>query len=291
MSERNWQRDSDFRPRSGIDDVRARALSYATQYVETVGLSLGGNEGIIGKLTGEPGATGESRVTGITTQEFATAWPSHDAFITDLFCELANQAKIDRADTQTLLTTWQYLSGRVDDLRTAEGRRRVLIDVIRTAAEYNFEVVTASNKWRTYAALSATIMSWPEGEARTRVLDALRESEFAFVETMESFYRNVLPTIGYRLKPEFHNDYQPFVVAAASVIEGLGIVRATVPALVEAHFEIPAEDNTDRWSVASLAFVGVVDAFIEPNPEFVADDAILRLSTGVDVTPQANTDD
>jgi hypothetical protein len=179
---------------------------------------------------------------------------------------------------------------RVDELRSGEGRRRVLIDIIRTAAQYNFDVVTASNKWRTYAALSTTIMSWPEGEERTRVLDALRASELAFVETMESFYRNVLPTIGYRLKSEFHNDYQAFVVAAASVIEGLGIVRATVPALVEAHFDIPAQGETETWSVASLAFIGVLDAFFELDPEFVPEEAIARVSGGVDVTPQSQSD-
>lgn len=270
-----------MRPNSGLDDVRARVLRSATRHVESVGLSLGISTAIIEKISAD---------AGVSARQFSRVWPSPDAFLADLFCELANQAQIDRADTQTLLTTWQYLSMRVDDLRSADGRRRVLIDVIRTAAEYNFDVVTASSKWRTYAALSTTIMSWPEGEARTRVVDALRASELAFVETMESFYRNVLPTLGFRLKPAFNNDYQPFVVAAASVIEGLGIVRATVPALVEAHFDLPAESGSETWSVAALAFMGVIDAFCEPDPAFAPDEAISRLSTGVDVTPQAPSD-
>lgn len=277
----NWNRGSSLRAESGLDEVRAKVLLSATQHVESVGLSLGISAALIEKLSSD---------AGVTAKQFAKVWPSPEAFLTDLFCELANQAQIDRADTQTLLTTWQYLSMRVDDLRSIEGRRRVLIDIIRTAAEYNFDVVTASSKWRTYAALSTTIMSWPEGEARSRVIDALRASEFAFVETMESFYRNVLPTIGYRLKSVFHNDYQPFVVAAASVIEGLGIVRATVPALVEAHFDLPADGGDETWSVAALAFIGVVDAFFELDPTFVPEEAISRLSTGVDVTPRSQSD-
>ena len=263
------------------EDVRAKVLRRATQYVESVGLSLGTTTALIEQLSAD---------SGITPRQFAQVWSTPEAFLTDLFCELANQAQIDRADSETLLTTWQYLSMRTDDLRSLEGRRKVLVDIIRTAAEYNFDVVTASNKWRTYAALSTTIMSWPDGEARTRVLNALRASEFAFVETMESFYRNVLPTIGYRLKPEFNNDFQPFVVAAASVIEGLGIVRSTVPALVEAHFNLPVADGTEPWSVAALAFMGVVDAFIEPDPAFISDDAISRLNTGMDVTPQSRAE-
>ncbi|WP_336659670.1 hypothetical protein [Leucobacter sp. USHLN153] len=255
-------------------------LATAVRHVETVGLSLGINGTVIDRLTAE---------AGLSPKQFAQSWVSHDAFLADLFIELANQAQIDRADTETLLTTWQYLSMRVGDLRSAEGRRSVLIDIIRTAAEYNFEVVTASSKWRTYAALSTTISAWPEGEARARVLEALRASEMSFVETMENFYRNVLPTVGYRLRPMFNNDYQPFAVAAASVIEGLGIVRATVPPLVEAHFTRSIERangvDEESWSVAALSFMGVVDAFIEPDPAFDAEEAISRLSGGVDVTP------
>lgn len=260
------------------DDVRTSVISHAIQYVEAVGLSLRDNASVMEQLAAD---------VGITSRQFTQIWPTSEDFLTDLFTELANQARIDRADSNTLLNTWQFLSMRVDDLNSLEGRRSVLIDIIRTAAEYNFDVVTGSNKWRTYAALSTTIMSWPEVDSRTRLLDALRASELAFIETMESFYRNVLPTIGYRLKPEFNNDFQPFVVAAASVIEGLGIVRSTVPAIVETHFDLPVDGGTEPWSVASLAFMGVVDAFIEPDPEFNLHEAVSRLSTGVDVTPQS----
>jgi len=278
VSEENWKRGGNQRPQSGLDDARARVLDRAIRHVEETGLSLGMNSELVERLAGD---------AGVPVRQFTKIWPSADSFLADLFCELANQARIDRADTQTLLSTWQYLGTRVDDLRTAEGRRGVLIDLVRIVTKYNFEVVTASNKWRTYAALSTTIISWPDPEARTRMLDALRASELSFVDTMESFYRNLMPTMGYRLRAGFHNDYQPFVIAAASVIEGLGIVRETVPALVDAHFDLPSADATESWSVASIAFMGVLDAFFELDPAFVPEDAIARLSGGIDVTPQA----
>lgn len=263
------------------EEVRVRVLDRAAQYVETVGLSLGIGSALVEQISSD---------AGVTPKQFAQVWHTPEAFLTDLFTELAHQARIDRADSETLLTTWQYLSMRVDDLSSIEGRRSVLIDVTRTAAEYNFDVVTASGKWRTYAALSTTIMAWPDGPDRARVLEALRASELAFVETMESFYRNVLPTIGYRLKAEYNGDYGPFVVAAASVIEGLGIVRSTVPALVEAHFDRPTPQGHEVWSVAALAFMGVVDAFIEPDPNFEPAEAVSRLNTGIDVSPQSHSD-
>ncbi len=281
MPKPNWNPTENVVSQSTDENIRVKVLRSATEFVESDGLTLGLRTGLIDEF-----AAG----AGISKRQFSQVWSSQETFLADLFCELANQAQIDRADTETLLTTWQYLSSRVDEFYTSEGRRKVLVDVIRIAVKYNFDVVTASNKWRTYAALSTTILSWPEGEDRARMLDALRASELSFVDTMESFYRNLLPTVGYQLKAEFHNDYQPFVVAAASVIEGLGIVRATVPALVEAHFDLESESGTEAWSVASLAFIGVLDAFFEPNPDFDAKDAISRLSGGVDVTPLAQSD-
>ncbi|PRI11954.1 hypothetical protein [Leucobacter massiliensis] len=276
MPRDTWNRAGGHGGQQEPDDARARILRSATEHADTVGLTLGCDDATIERICAE---------AGVSSRQFARIWPSTADFLTELFTGLAIQARIDRADTQTLLTTWQFLSSRGGDLRSVEGRRGVLIDVIRTAAEYNFDVVTASGKWRTYAALSTTILSWPEGESRARVLEALRASQLAFVETMESFYRNVLPTIGYRLRDDFHDDYQPFVVAAASVIEGLGVVRSTVPALVEAHFEITEGDEVETWSVAALAFKGVLDAFFELDPDFEPDEAIARLNGGVDVTP------
>ncbi|MGI8393147.1 hypothetical protein ACSHWG_07350 [Leucobacter sp. Z1108] len=263
------------------EEVRGRVLDRAIQYVETIGLSLGISSDLIEQLASD---------SGVSLKQFTQVWPTPELFLTDLFCELAHQAHVDRADSESLVTTWQYLSMRIDDLRSFEGRRNLMVDVIRTVAEYNFDVVTASSKWRTYAALSTTIMSWPDGPNRARVLDALRASELAFVETIESFYRNILLTIGYRLKAEYNGDYGPLVVAAASVIEGLGIVRSTVPALVEAHFERPTASGTEVWSVAATAFIGVVDAFVEPDPDFEPEDAILRLSAGIDVSPQSQSE-
>lgn len=283
MTGESWKLgDGGRRVSPELEDARARVLHGGIQYVETVGFSLGIRPEVLDGITAE---------AGVSAKQFGKIWPSTEAFLADLFCELAYQARIDRADTQTLLSTWQYLSTRIDDMGTVEGRRRVLADLVRIVTKYNFEVITAATKWQTYAALSTTITAWPEGEARTRMLEALQASEIAFVDTMESFYRNLMPTTGLRLKPAFHNDFQPFVVAASAVIEGLGIVRATVPALVEAHFELPTDGGeVETWSVASVAFMGVIDAFFEPNPDYDAEDAVARLSTGFDLSPQSGSD-
>lgn len=256
-------------------------MASVLQHIDETGLTLGVDEAVLdGLLEG----------TGVKRADFDRAWGTRQEFLDEVFLAMAEKAREDRADTQTLLTTWQYLSSRADDLLSPEGRRQVLVDVIRTAAEYNFGAVTATGAWRTYAGLSATILSFAATESRQRTVDALRASEMSFVETMEMFYRNVLPTVGYRLKPHFGGDWQPFVVAAASVIEGLGLIRASVPALVERPLDIPTGTRVEPWSLASLAFMGIVDAFIEPDPDYEPHEAISRLSGGVDVTPSSAED-
>lgn len=260
------------------DAVRDELIALAIRRIEDDGLSISSQAVLVNEISAE---------VGISERQFARIWSSTDAFLVELLCELARRARIDRADTETLLTTWQYLSARSSELRTPEGRRQVLVDLVRTVTEYNFNVVTAANKWRTYAALSTTINSWPDEAGRQQLLDAMQASQLAFVDTMESFYRNMLPLVGYRMKPVFKGDMQPFVIAAASVIEGLGIVRATVPALVESRFELMRGTEPEDWSLAAISFMGVLDAFFELDPDFEPEVAISRLSGGMDVSPGA----
>jgi hypothetical protein len=261
--------------------ARHEVLAAALSHIDETGMTVGIDDDALDTLL---------QNAGVKRSEFERSWSTRQQFLDDVFFAMAEKAREDRTDTQTLLSTWQYLSSRTDDLQSPGGRRQVLVDVIRTSAEYNFGAVTATGAWRSYAGLSATILSFPDLESRQRTIDALRASEMSFVETMEMFYRNVLPTVGYRLKPHFGGDWQPFVVAAASVIEGLGLIRASVPALVERPLEIPVGDTVEPWSLASLSFMGIVDAFIEPDPDYEPDEAIARLSGGVDVTPSSNED-
>jgi AcrR family transcriptional regulator len=257
-------------------EERTRILSIATRRVGASGLDVGFEQSTLDEIVRE--AQVASRVA-------TRIWPSHDDFVYDLFTEIAQQTRRDLTDTETLVATWGFLSSRLNDLRTPEGRRSIMLDVVRTAAEQNLEEVTTSAAWRSYASLALTILSRPESPGRSAVLEALRNSELAFIDTMEMFYRNIMATVGYRLKEEFHNDYHPFVVATAAVVEGLGISRTTVPGIVDSHFSRAGESEGNSWSLVSLAFVSVIEAFVEFDPDYEPEEAISRLSGGVDVTP------
>lgn len=222
----------------------------------------------------------------VSREKMDTLWGSERGLLEHILVELAGQEHSDRNDEGTLLSSWQFLSGRLDELRTPEGRRKILLDLAQNALEYNFESVTTSSKWQTYAALSVTLPTWPAGVGRDRIVAALRSNELAFIETMETFYRNVFSTFGFRLMPHFHDNYAPFILAVSALVEGLGIVRTSVPDLVNSRLEIPMSHESEAWALYSYAFVGIFDKFFEPDPEFDAEEAIERLGFGMDVTPQ-----
>lgn len=223
---------------------------------------------------------------GVDHQKLLSLWGSERALFEHVLVELAGQERSDRNDEGTLLSSWQFLAGRLDELRTSEGRRKILLDLAQAALEYNFESVTTSSKWQTYAALSVTLPTWPAGPGRDRIVSALRSNELAFIETMESFYRNVFSTFGFRLKPFFEDNYAPFVLAASALVEGLGIVRTAIPDLVNARLEIPLPGGNESWALNSYAFVGIFDQFFEEDPDFDAEEAIDRLGFGMDVSPR-----
>lgn len=278
MSAGTWPTAELGRTGESHPEERARILQAAGQYIETVGLTVTFDQRMFDQVTA---------TASVSPKIAHRIWPTLDGFIDDLLTGVAIQARADRADTGTLVTTWGILSDRIGDLRTLEGRRSIMLDIVRTAAEKNLEDVTTSPSWRSYAGLSATILSREDSPERQRIIEQLRSSELSFIETMEMFYRNIMEVVGYRLRSTFQNDFHPLVVATAAVIEGLGLVRASVPEVIDSHFVNSDREGAVPWSLVSMAFVGVLEVFVEPDPDFKPEESIARLSGGVDVTPSA----
>ncbi|GAA2249626.1 TetR family transcriptional regulator [Herbiconiux moechotypicola] len=276
MSETNWAKSPTPRVRVPKDEERSALLNAALEHVAADGLTAGFSHLELDELV---------REAGVSRNAVNRIWESKDDFYNELLGEVANQVSPGRADEESLIATWEYLGFRADELRTPEGRRRILVDVIGLAAEQNFESVTSSVQWRTYVALSSTANSYPDARLRERIIGALRASELAFLDQMEVFYRNIVPAVGYRLRPDLNDDYRPLVVAAAAIIEGLGIARTTIPDLVEARYDVDNEGRPAEVSLAGLSYHAIITAFIVPDPAYDAEAAIARLSGGIDEMP------
>ncbi len=276
MSENSWTKPGPGRTRASRDEVRSTLLQTAIDLVNTNGLTVGFEHLLMDDLIKE---------AGVPRSSVYRIWESKEAFFEDLLTEVANQVQPGRADEESLVATWEYLGFRADELRTPEGRRRVLFDVTGIAAEQNFETVTSSIQWRTYVALSSTALSYPDERLRERIVAELRNSELAFLDTMEVFYRNIVPTVGFMLRPDLDDDYRPFVLAAAAIIEGLGIARTTIPDIVESHYTVDNDGRQAEMSLAAMAYLGIINTFLVPDPSYDAEAAIARLSSGIDEMP------
>jgi AcrR family transcriptional regulator len=276
MSENSWTKATGGRSRAPKDEVRTALLETALAHVQENGLTVGFDHLSLDDLV---------REAGVPRSSVNRIWESKEAFFEDLLSEVANQVSPGRADEESLVATWEYLGFRADELRTPEGRRRILVDVTGLAAEQNFEAVTSSVQWRTYVALSSTASSFPDTRVRDRILEALRNSELAFLDQMEVFYRNIVPAVGYRLRPDLNDDWRPLVVAAAAIIEGLGIARSTIPDLVEGRYNVDNEGRPAEISLAAISYHAIISSFIVPDPNYDAEAAIARLSGGIDEIP------
>ncbi|MFB2555236.1 TetR/AcrR family transcriptional regulator [Herbiconiux liangxiaofengii] len=276
MSENSWTRSTGGRPRAPKDDVRTALIEAGLARVQENGLTVGFEHLSLDSLIKE---------AGVARSAVFRVWETKEAFFEDLLTEVANQVSPGRADEESLVATWEYLGFRADELRTPEGRRRILVDVTGLAAEQNFEAVTSSVQWRSYVALSSTALSYADVRVRERIIEVLRDSELAFLDQMEVFYRNIVPAVGYRLRPDLNDDWRPLVVAAAAIIEGLGIARTTIPDLVEARYQVDNEGRPAEISLAAISYHAMITTFIVPDPNYDAEAAIARLSGGIDEMP------
>jgi hypothetical protein len=86
-------------------------------------------------------------------------------------------------------------------LRTHAGRSAALCDIVRTAAQRDFEQIHDSPQWRTYLALTLTAVSLSASELRNKVQEALARSERRFVEHIATTFRTTCGLLGLRPRP------------------------------------------------------------------------------------------
>ncbi|MCS5733731.1 hypothetical protein [Herbiconiux daphne] len=210
-------------------------------------------------------------------REVSSLWPSSEAMRGDILLALAREGLYNRADDATLISTWNFLASHASDLATGDGRRDVLTRLIALVAQHNFEAVTTSMPWRNYVVCS---VGAAESEALSETLTAeLRRSENSFLTHMAHFYENVLGQIGFRLNDRLRHNHRAFAVSMAAVIEGLGIVRRSVPDILAATYG--GADDADL-SIASLLVTVLLDGLIEEDPHYDAEAAIRRLTEGLE---------
>ena len=142
------------------------------------------------------------------------------------------------------------------------GRVAVMRESIRLAIAHNVAATMRSAEWRTYMALAVSVDSLPPAQ-QSRVREALRAAETAFLQEMAEFYEQIFDHIG--LRPAEGVTYVQIAAAAASLVEGMASKRLVGVEGVDGTVTRPGIDGEPvEWDVTALAFSVMLDGLTRP---------------------------
>lgn len=196
-------------------------------------------------------------------------WHTKEEFVVDFLCDLAGPHWAGTAafDRETIATAVQVVQENIQLLTdSVEDRARLVAEVVRCAAEQNYRAVIASDEWRTYVALTATVASMADEAGRARIQAALNHAETTFIDRMANFYSVMSGFLGFRLKEPF--TYWHLAATGAAVVEGLSLRRTVGVTRVDEPLAITTDGQTKQWALAAAGFKAVLDSMIEIDPDF-----------------------
>jgi len=224
-------------------------------------------------------------------------WAYREEYIDDLLCYLAGEGSwfSDRPllAPETFSVVRQTVADNRQLLATPEGRRAILLEVVRLTTMRNYDALTESTTWRLHMALVATLGSTRSGEARKRIAAALEDAQKRSRETMIALLSYLMDVLGLRLRdPGYTLDHVQ--LAGGLLIQSLALRNVQVQAALgesaeggQAAPSVPQEAKEVRallnspvpgpglggepaeWTLVARAYLGVLDTFVELDPDFV----------------------
>jgi hypothetical protein len=214
-------------------------------------------------------------------------WPYREEYIDDLLCYLAGAGNWfnDRPvfDPETFTVLKQVVEDNRELIGSAEGRRAVLCEIVRLTVAQNYAALTESGTWRLHMALSATLGSTRSGEARQKIAAALEQSQRVSRESLVAVFGFLAAELGLRMRDPAAT-IEHMQLAGGLLVQSVALrnvqVRAAAgdddsgeAALVDTLLNVPLpgpglHGQPAEWTLAAFAYMGVVDAFIELDPDF-----------------------
>ena len=215
-------------------------------------------------------------------------WPYKEDYIDDLLCYLAGAGNwfYERPvfDPETVNVLKKVLEENSELLGSPEGRRALLREMVRLTAARNYRALTESLTWRLSMALSVTLGSTRSGEARLKIAAALEEAQRVSRQGLVSVFEFAAEVLGLRVRdPAATLEHMQLAggllvqsmalrnvqVQAASAGEAASQEAFHVNALLNDPIPGPGLDGKPAdWSLTAFAYLGVVDAFVELDPDF-----------------------
>jgi hypothetical protein len=214
-------------------------------------------------------------------------WPYREEYIDDLLCYLAGAGNwfIDRPvfDPETFTVLKQIVEDNRELTGSPEGRRALLREIVRLTVAQNYGALTESGTWRLHMALSATLGSTRSGEARQKIAAALEESQRVSRDSLVAVFWFLAAELGLRMRDPAAT-IEHMQLAGGLLVQSVALrnvqVRAAADgddsgeaALVDTLLNVPLpgpglHGQPAEWTLAAFAYMGVVDAFIELDPDF-----------------------
>ena len=201
-------------------------------------------------------------------------WPYKDLFFSDLVKELARDATPPAVLSDEVSLIQQIVAERLDWLETAEGRHRLMLELLRQLSLLDFRALYESPQWRTYLALHATFMSLADGELRDEVQAILARSERDHMAAVARAWQDLAALFGYRLRPGA--TFGTLATLLSATMRGLVIMALSLPELAVTGEAGQASENPfgadGDWSLAAIGLSSTALAFLEPDPSAEWDD-------------------
>lgn len=252
--------DAGRRRRLSLQEVEERVMAKARELLigETGGLTVSLehiNLEVIVAAAGVPRSSAYRR------------WQTKDEFVVDFLCVIAGSNSFGTAmDPGTIRLGVRLMQERAELLANEDGRRALLRESLRTGVRRDFEAIGVSSEWRTYVALTATVMSITDEDARNKIQMKLRDTETALIDGMTNFYDGLSAFLGFR--PRAPYTFRHLAAAGAAVMEGLSLRRIVNPELVTEPLQVPdQEGGTTEWTLAAAGFLAILESMIETNPD------------------------
>jgi hypothetical protein len=227
-------------------------------------------------------------------------WPYKEDYTGDLLSYLAGAGSwfSDKPvlDPETFTVVRQLMAEHREMASTLAGRRALLCEIVRVTTERNYRVLAESAQWRLHMALVATLGSTRAGDARRRIATALEDAQDRSRATMVAMFEFLRSELGLRMRDPARTA-EHLQLAGGLLVQSLALRNVQVQAAigaqgdggtsapgspdgtsaVVAHVDallnqpIPGpglDGGTADWTLAAFAYLGVVDAFAELDPDF-----------------------
>jgi len=232
---------------------------------------------------------------GVPRSSAYRVWPYKEDYIDDLLSHLAGSGSwySDRPvlAPETFESARQLLADNTALLASADGRRALLLEVVRVTSAANYQMLSDNGPWRLHMALVVTLGSTRSREARAKIAAALEDAQATSRDSMVAMFGFLAARIGLRMRDPART-VEHLQLAGGLLVQSLALrnvqVRAAIgdadddPSPAAVHVDgllnepLPGPGlhcGTAQWSLAAFAFLGVLDAFAELDPDFVAPQA------------------